>query len=81
MGLGLPIMFVLGMAMATYRYRRRTSVEPQAQLEEYTKEVPSSPAEANGEERANELDTGRTNLELPKDEYCGEIVPFVGLIS
>jgi hypothetical protein len=49
-GLGLPIMFVLGMALATYRSRRK-SVEPQAQLEEYTKEVPSSLAEANGEER------------------------------
>jgi hypothetical protein len=57
-------MFVLGMAMAMYRSRRK-SVEPHVQPEECVKQLPLSPAEASGEEQANELDDGRTNLELP----------------
>jgi hypothetical protein len=57
-------MFVLGILLAMYRSRRK-SVEPQAQPEECVKQLPSSLAEASGEGRANKLDDGRTNLELP----------------
>jgi hypothetical protein len=74
-GLGLPIMFVLSMVLAMYRSRRK-SIEPQAQPEECIKEVPLSLSEASGEEQANELDDGRTNLELPGGD--GVSLSFVG---